>query len=100
MPAEPLHESSSSNDASYVSRREFETLMAHHIKLKAQSDAAHVGLAILAKKLGISVAEWKALIAPVHEETLHHSWAMLEDADPATAARLDNRPVDPDPDAD
>ncbi|MDB6118626.1 MAG: hypothetical protein JWO08_2407 [Verrucomicrobiaceae bacterium] len=74
-----------------VSRAEYEALLAHHIKLKAQSDAAHVGLAILAKKMGISVADWKAMIAPVHEETLHHSWALLEDMDPGTAARLDTR---------
>ena len=71
---------------------EYEELLAHFIRLKAQSDAAHVGLAILAKKMGISVADWKAMIAPVHEETLHHSWALLEDADPAKAARLDHRP--------
>ena len=76
-----------------VSRSEYEALLAHHIKLKAQSDAAHVGLAILAKKLGISVADWKAMIAPVHEETLHMSWALLEDVDPGAAARLDTRTV-------
>lgn len=79
-----------------VTRGEYEALLAHHIKLKAQSDAAHVGLAILAKKMGISVSDWKAMIAPVHEETLHHGWALLEDMDPGTAARLDTRAVEPD----
>ena len=82
--------------AEYVTRSEYEALLAHHIKLKAQSDAAHVGLAILAKKMGISVADWKAMIAPVHEETLHHSWALLEDVDPGKAARLDTRVAEPD----
>ncbi len=79
-----------------VTRAEYESLLAHHINLKAQSDAAHVGLAILAKKLGIPVADWKAMIAPVHEETLHHGWALLEDVDPGAAARLDTRTVESD----
>lgn len=92
MPADPSQASSPAPPET-VSRAEYEELLAHVIRLKAQSDAAHVGLAILARKLGVSVEDWKALMAPVHEETLHKSWAVFEDWNPAAAARLDTRPT-------
>ena len=79
-----------------VSLKDYEELLVHYIKLKAQSDAAHVGLAILAKKLGISLADWKAIMAPVREETLYKSWAVFEDWNPEAAARLDTRTLDSD----
>lgn len=94
MPADSPDARSPAPDT--VSLKDYEELLVHYIKLKAQSDAAHVGLAILAKKMGISLAEWQAMMVPVREETLYKSWAVFEDWNPAAAARLDTRALEAD----